>query len=62
MGSSVTGLTHQIMLLLYGSLIVAAAVEAGMAWYYYSRGRYLREYLARTPTWILNMQKAGMWA
>jgi hypothetical protein len=60
MGYSVTGQAHQIMSLLYGSLIVAAAVEAGMAWYYHSRGRHLREYLAHTPAWILNMQKAGI--
>lgn len=60
MDSSVLGITHEAMLLLYGSLIAAAAVEAGMAWYYHSRGGHLREYLARTPPWIITMQKAGI--
>jgi hypothetical protein len=60
MDSSVLGITHEAMLLLYGSLIAAAAVEAGMAWYYHSRGGHLREYLAKTPPWIITMQKAGI--
>jgi len=60
MDSSMTGLTHEIMMLLYGSLIAAAGVEAGMAWYYHSRGGHLREYLARMPPWIITMQKAGI--
>ncbi|MGD0138398.1 MAG: hypothetical protein ABSD28_05935 [Tepidisphaeraceae bacterium] len=60
MDSSVLGITHEAMLLLYGSLIAAAAVEAGMAWYYHSRAGHLREYLARTPPWIIAMQKAGI--
>jgi hypothetical protein len=58
--SGVMGITHEIMMLLYGSLIFAAATEAGMAWYYHSRGEYLRQYLAETPQWIVDMQKAGL--
>jgi hypothetical protein len=58
--SSAMGLTHEIMLLLYGSLIAAAAAEAGMAAYYYSRGPYLQRYLAETPPWIISMQKSGI--
>jgi uncharacterized membrane protein HdeD (DUF308 family) len=60
MDSSVLDITHEAMLLLYGSLIAAAGVEAGMAWYYHSRGGHLREYLAHTPPWIITMQKAGI--
>jgi len=60
MGSSIQGLTHEIMLLMYGSMILAAAVEAGMAAYYHSRGAHLRRYLSETPAWIIAMQKAGM--
>jgi hypothetical protein len=60
MDSSALSLTHEVMLLLYGSLIVAAAAEAGMAAYYHSRGPYLERYLADTPPWILAMQKSGI--
>ena len=56
---SLTGLTHEIMLLIYASLIIAALVEAAMAAYYHSRGEQLRQYLAQTPEWIISMQKAG---
>jgi hypothetical protein len=60
MDSSAMGLTHEIMLLLYASLIAAAAAEAGMAAYYYSRGAHLDRYLADTPPWIISMQKSGI--
>jgi hypothetical protein len=60
MDSSAMGLTHEIMLLLYGSMIAAAAAEAGMAAYYHSRGAYLQRYLADTPPWIISMQKSGI--
>src|SRR5579872_6359210 len=60
MDSSALSLTHEIMLLLYGSMIIAAALEGGMAAYYYSRGAYLRRYLAETPAWIVAMQKSGI--
>jgi uncharacterized membrane protein HdeD (DUF308 family) len=58
--SPLSGLTHEIMLLLYASLILAAIVEAGMAAYYHSRGEQLRKYLETTPAWIVDMQKAGV--
>jgi hypothetical protein len=54
------GVTHMVMLLMYGSLIAVALIEAGMAMYYRSRGAYLREYLAQTPDWIVSMQKTGV--
>jgi hypothetical protein len=60
MDSSAMGLTHEVMLLLYGSMIAAAAAEAGMAAYYHSRGAYLQRYLADTPPWIISMQKSGV--
>lgn len=60
MDSSAMGLTHEVMLLLYGSMIAAAAAEAGMAAYYHSRGAYLQRYLADTPPWIISMQKSGI--
>jgi len=58
--SPLNGMTHEIMLLLYASLILAAIVEAGMAAYYRSRVEQLRKYLETTPAWIVDMQKAGV--
>lgn len=52
--------THQMMLLLYVSLVAAAVIEASMALYYHTRGAHLRQYLAQTPQWIISMQKAGI--
>ena len=57
---SLGDLTHEVMLLLYISLIAAALVEAGMALYYYSRGAHVRRFLAETPEWIVMMQKNGV--
>ena len=46
--------------LLYGSLIVIGVLgQGGTAVYYFSRERVLREYLAKTPQWILDAQRAG---
>jgi hypothetical protein len=59
-GDGAMDLTHEIMMLLYGSLIIAAIAEAGMAAYYNSRGAYLQQYLSETPEWIVNMQKSGI--
>ena len=57
---SVLSITHEVMLLVYASFILAAAFEAAMAAYFHSRGPLLRQYLAETPEWIVSMQKAGV--
>ncbi|HEY1921388.1 MAG TPA: hypothetical protein VGG44_01375 [Tepidisphaeraceae bacterium] len=57
---SVLSLTHEVMLLVYSSFILAALFEAGMAAYFRSRGPLLQQYLAETPEWITSMQKAGV--
>jgi len=54
------GLTHTIYLLVYSSLIFAAAAEAAIALYYHSRGAHLQRFLAETPPWIIEMQKSGI--
>lgn len=56
----VTDIAHSVSLLLFGSLLIAAVFEAAMAWYYYSKAEPLREYLAETPEWIVQMQRAGV--
>ena len=45
---------------LYGSLIAIGVLgQGGTAVYYFSREKVLREYLAKTPEWILDAQRAG---
>lgn len=54
------GLTRTIAYALYGTLItVAILVQGGTALYYFSREKHLRQYLARTPAWIIEMQRNG---
>jgi hypothetical protein len=57
---SVLSITHEMMLLVYSSFILAAIFEAAMAAYFHSRGPLLQQYLAETPEWIISMQKAGV--
>lgn len=46
--------------LLWGSVIAIGVLGQGsMAVYYFSRERVLRKYLATTPEWILDAQRAG---
>jgi hypothetical protein len=55
------GLARLITLAVYGGLIaVAVFAQGGMALFYYTRARHIRDYLAQTAPWILQMQKAGI--
>lgn len=52
--SSVVGIT-------YLAIIVAALVGPGLvAVYYYTRRKYIEQYVTQTPAWILELQRAGM--
>lgn len=54
-------LTRQIQYLIYGILIIVAVFGQGsLALYYFTRARHVRAYLAQTPPWIIEMQKAGV--
>jgi hypothetical protein len=56
----VEDLGRLISLLVYGVVIgVALFFQGGMAMYYFSRARHVRDYLTRTPAWIVAVQKAG---
>jgi hypothetical protein len=56
----IEGLTRMIFFALYGTLIaVAILAQGGAALYYFTRTKYLRNYLQHTPTWIIEMQRAG---
>jgi hypothetical protein len=55
---SVEQLVHWISVLVYVLLIlIAIFVQGGTAWYYHSRDKLLRDYLQKTPQWILDMQR-----
>jgi hypothetical protein len=58
---SVEDLTHVITRVLYGGLIAyAVCAPGGLAWYYFSRAKHLKAYLAQTPAWILTLQEQGV--
>lgn len=46
---------------IYGGVMLFAIVGPGLtAWYYATRRSHIERYLAHTPTWILDLQRAGM--
>lgn len=54
-------LVRTITLVVYGALIGVAVVGQGsLAWFYFTRGKHVRAYVARTPGWIVGMQRAGV--
>ena len=55
------GLGRSLVFGFYGSLIAVAIIGmGGMAWFYFSRRKYLDAYLQNTPQWIIAMQKSGL--
>ena len=55
------GLDQSITLLVYYSLMAIAVFGQGsMALFYSTRRKHLQAYLAETPKWITQMQRAGM--
>jgi len=43
----------------YGAvLVLGVGMQGLMAWYYFSRGGVLREYLRETPEWIVELDRA----
>jgi hypothetical protein len=54
-------LAQQVMVWVYLAVGAVAVLGPGMlAWYYFSRGRHVKQYLERTPGWIVEMQRAGV--
>jgi hypothetical protein len=44
----------------YGGLIIGSILfQGGTAWYYSSREKYIRAYIAETPSWITELERAG---
>ena len=56
----VEDLTRLISLSVYAVVVaVALFFQGGMAMYYFSRAALVRDYLTRTPAWVVAVQKAG---
>ncbi len=53
--------TRHLLVGMYGGLIaIAIFVQGSTAFYYFTRLSALKAYLAETPSWIIQLQKAGM--
>jgi hypothetical protein len=56
--SSIQQLQTTVTLAVFGGLIVASLVfQGGTAWYYFSRARHLRAYVAETPQWVIELDR-----
>jgi hypothetical protein len=57
----IEGLTRMIMTTVYATLMAVGVFGQGsLALYYFTRRAHLRVYLAHTPPWIIEMQRAGV--
>lgn len=57
---SMDSLAKLIGTMIYGGLaVVAITVQGGTALYHFTRERHVRNYVAQTPPWIMQMQQAG---
>jgi hypothetical protein len=56
-----TGELHALVMLFYVALIfIAVPCMGGLAYYYFTRQKYVDAYLKETPDWIVAMQKSGV--
>jgi len=61
LGTSMEDMARTIYLVIYGGVIAMAIfAQGGTALFYFSRERLLEKYLAETPGWIVEMQRAGI--
>jgi len=61
MEKQMTGIVRMAAIALYGGVMFAALVGPGlMALYYHTRKHYIEQYVSQTPSWILDLQRAGM--
>lgn len=53
-------LYRYVAVAVYGlAILLTIPYQALMAWYYFSRARHIREYLARTPAWLTRFQRSA---
>lgn len=56
----VEDLTRMIVVGVYSALIVGSLVaQGGLAMFYFSRTKHIRDYVRQTPEWIVALQKTG---
>jgi hypothetical protein len=57
----VENLTRLVSFAVYAALMaIAVFAQGGLALFYFSRVKHVQEYVARTPAWIIAMQRAGI--
>ncbi len=57
-GAEAQEMIRSVLYVLYGSLIAAGVfMQGGTAWFYATREAKLRDYLANTPGWLVQMQR-----
>jgi hypothetical protein len=57
----VQGMTRSLLAMIYGVVIAVGIFGPGLtAVYYYSRRKFIEDYLKSTPHWIIDLQRAGM--
>lgn len=57
---SIERLQTVVTLAVYGGVIVGSIVfQGGMSWYYFTRARHIRAYVAETPGWIVDLERAS---
>jgi hypothetical protein len=58
--TQIESVVRSIAYLVYGSLALFAIIAQGLtSLYYFSRGRYVRDYVEKSAGWVLQMQRAG---
>lgn len=54
-------LSRMLTIAIYSAVIaIAFFAQGGLALFYFTRDKHLRDYLSRTPDWILTMQRSGI--
>ena len=60
LGMDFESLYKSISLLIYGAVIFGSILtQGGMALYYFTRARHVREFRQQTPQWVLDLLAAG---
>lgn len=56
---NLTQWVRTIAVLTYGAIIFASVLTQGlMAWYYFSREKFVRAYIVDTPSWVIDVQRS----
>jgi hypothetical protein len=59
MDAMLSSMTNMVTYGVYGTMFVVGIIVPGLtALYYYSRGRHVREFVANTPSWVVDAMRA----